>query len=247
MAIKLLVSPISIKEVELVLTEPPDIIDIKNPAEGSLGANFPWVISDARKKIDEYNSKSSGSEIKLSAAIGDFPDLPGSASLAALGAAFSGANYVKIGLMGPTEEETAMQMAKTVVKSVKDHDSAVKVVIAGYGDSRTINASVDPMLIPRITAHAGADVAMLDTAVKNGRSIFEHLTEKQLRSFAKNCTELGLESALAGSLKLSDLEQLKSINPTIIGVRSMVCENFDREKGEIKPESIKKIKAKLRL
>ena len=30
-----------------------DIIDVKNPQEGALGANYPWVI----KKIKEVNAK----------------------------------------------------------------------------------------------------------------------------------------------------------------------------------------------
>ncbi len=39
---QLLVSPSSIEEARLSLAA--DIIDVKKPSEGSLGANFPWVI-----------------------------------------------------------------------------------------------------------------------------------------------------------------------------------------------------------
>lgn len=246
LAIKLLISPININEVKLVLEEPPDIVDIKNPLEGSLGANFPWVLERARNEIDSYNKQNSlKAPIELSAAIGDFPNLPGSASLAALGAATTKVNYVKIGLMGPASEQEAFFMAKKVVKSVKNYNNHIKVVIAGYGDSRQLGKSVDPLLIPKIAAAAAADVAMLDTAIKNGKSIFEHLTNHELEGFIDECSKHNIESALAGSLKFSDLEKINALNPTIIGVRSMVCENFDREKGHIKPELIAKIKANL--
>ena len=56
-----------------------DIVDVKNPKEGSLGANFPWIISSVKESIN------SGKPI--SATIGDFNFKPGTASLAALGAA----------------------------------------------------------------------------------------------------------------------------------------------------------------
>ena len=35
--------------------------------------------------------------------------------------------------------------------------------------------------------------------------------------------DLGLQTALAGSLKFEDLDALKRIDPEIIGVRGMVC------------------------
>jgi len=39
---QLLVSPRDIEEAKRSLAA--DIIDVKNPSEGSLGANFPWVV-----------------------------------------------------------------------------------------------------------------------------------------------------------------------------------------------------------
>ena len=42
---KVLISPTSLEEAEAVLAGGADIIDIKNPAEGSLGANFHLSLS----------------------------------------------------------------------------------------------------------------------------------------------------------------------------------------------------------
>ena len=41
---KLLVSPMNVQEAIASEQGGADIIDVKNPREGSLGANFPWVI-----------------------------------------------------------------------------------------------------------------------------------------------------------------------------------------------------------
>ena len=83
---QLLVSPSSIDEAKLSVAA--DIIDVKKPSEGSLGANFPWVI----REVKAFARK------PVSAAIGDFPYKPGGAALAAYGAACAGADFVKIGL-----------------------------------------------------------------------------------------------------------------------------------------------------
>ena len=42
----LLISPINHEEAIESIEGGADIVDVKNPKEGSLGANFPWVIKD---------------------------------------------------------------------------------------------------------------------------------------------------------------------------------------------------------
>ena len=246
----MLISPINIEEVLETIKGEPDIIDIKNPIEGSLGANFPWLISQTRSEIRKRNKKNEKhgirKKIELSAAIGDFPFLPGSASLAALGAAVSGANYVKIGMMGPKDKDMGIMMAKSVVRAVKNYDPEIKTVIAGYADQYLLNKSIDPLLIPEITYESGADVAMIDTAIKNGRSLFDHLSFQKILKFKEIANSNDIEIALAGSLKFADLDKIDELNPDIIGVRSMVCENFDRVKGRIKSELILKLITKLK-
>ncbi|MFX0117712.1 MAG: (5-formylfuran-3-yl)methyl phosphate synthase, partial [Candidatus Hodarchaeota archaeon] len=64
-----------------------DIIDVKNPREGSLGANFPAVIRAVRKEIGAH---------PLSAALGDIMFKPGTIALAAHGLAYCGVDYVKV-------------------------------------------------------------------------------------------------------------------------------------------------------
>ncbi len=62
---QLLVSPSTIDEAKRSVAA--DIIDVKKPSEGSLGANFPWII----REIKTLSAK------PLSAAIGDFDYKPG--------------------------------------------------------------------------------------------------------------------------------------------------------------------------
>ncbi len=210
---KLLVSPINVEEANTCRLGGADIIDVKNPKEGSLGANFPWMIR-AVKKI--------AGSVPVSATIGDFNYKPGTASLAALGAAVAGAEYIKVGLYDIQTRDQAMDMLTNIVRSVKDFDSNKKVVASGYSDYRRIN-SISPFELPSVGASAGVDVVMMDTGIKDGRSTFEFLTEQELTEFVSGARERGLQTAIAGTIKFEDVPFLKRISPDIIGVRGCVC------------------------
>jgi len=211
-----LVSPRDIEEARRSLAA--DIIDVKNPSEGSLGANFPWVI----REIRTFSRK------PLSAAIGDFDFRPGGAAMAAYGAACAGADYVKIGLMFDGASR-ARELVRAVVRAVKEEFPEKKVVIAAYSDYVRLGA-ISPFAMAPIASDAGADLAMVDTGIKDGKSTFEFMNEQALAEFTRMNREAGLGTALAGSLKIGDLPSLKRIGPDIIGVRGMVC-GGDRNEG----------------
>ena len=120
---QLLVSPRCIEGAREAIQGSADIIDCKNPLEGSLGANFPWVIKEMRDVIDSVDNNS----IKLSATIGDMPNLPGTASLAATGLAHLNVDYVKVGIYGPKTKEDAGALLKAIVRAVKDINKNIKV------------------------------------------------------------------------------------------------------------------------
>ena len=227
---QLLVSPSSISEAHSAVDA--DIIDVKKPSEGSLGANFPWVI----REIKAFAKK------PVSAAIGDFPYKPGGASLAAYGAACAGADYIKIGLAFPGKDH-AREVIEAVTKAVKDEFPEKFVVIAGYSDYERMG-TISPFDIAPITAACGADFAMIDTGIKDGRSTFSFMDEATLARFIEGNRKLGLGTALAGSLKFDDIDALKRINPEIIGVRGMVC-GGDRN-GTIREDLVKTALARIR-
>lgn len=237
--IKLLISPKTIEEAKIVVIANVDFIDCKNPEEGSLGANFPWIIKEMKNLIPTNSSQ------LLSATIGDFPNLPGSASLAALGAAVSGADIIKVGLKGPKNIEEGIKLMKCVVKAVKNYKKDIIVVTAGYADYSRMDASLDFLSIPIIAAKSGADVAMLDTYIKDKNGLFDFLNVSQLIEFKDKANQLNLKVALAGNLKKNVLPKIRKVNPDIIGVRSMVCEGYDRIHGSIRLDLIENLKSHL--
>lgn len=205
----LLVSPRSIEEASRSLAA--DIIDVKRPPEGSLGANFPWVIRAVKSMTEK----------PVSAAIGDFDYRPGGAALAAYGAACAGADYVKIGLKFDGRER-AREVIQAVVRAVKEEFPEKSVVIAAYADHARLG-TISPFEAACLAAEGGADVAMIDTGLKDGRSTLEFMDEGALADFTEANRGSGLLTALAGSFGFGDIATLKRINPDIIGVRGMVC------------------------
>src|SRR5512145_41875 len=188
---KLLVSPINREEAIIASRGGADIVDVKNPKEGSLGANFPWIIRDIKEAVDGRQP--------ISATIGDFNYKPGTASLAALGAAVAGADYIKVGLYDIQTEAQALELLTKVTRAVKDYDSTKRVVASGYSDYTRIN-SISPFLLPAVAAEAEVDVVMVDTAIKDGKSTFEFMDGNELKKFTNLAHEYGLENAIAGSL-----------------------------------------------
>jgi len=136
------------------------VVDVKNPEEGSLGAGFPWVISEVRRIVPAH--------LPVSAAIGDFPHLPGSASLAALGALQAGADLVKVGLKGSRKAEQALSLLRAVGRAVREFGRG-EVVACAYGDFERAG-TLDPLLLPELAREAGIWGVMLDTALKDGRA-----------------------------------------------------------------------------
>lgn len=233
---KLLVSPINTEEAIIASLGGADIVDVKNPKEGSLGANFPWVIRDVKEVVNGRQP--------ISATIGDFNYKPGTASLAALGAAVAGADYIKVGLYDIQTEAQALELLTKITRAVKGYDPSKKVVASGYSDYKRIN-SISPLLLPPVAAEAGVDVVMVDTGIKDGKSTFEFMDEQELKEFTDLAHEHGLENAIAGSLKFEDLPILERISPDIIGVRGMVC-GGDRRTA-IRQELVEKLVAECQI
>ena len=135
-----------------------------------MGANFPRVI----KEVKEVTPKN----LKLSATIGDLPNLPGTASLAALGAAVSGVDYVKAGLFGVKNGEEATILMTEVVRAIREYDSGLKTIASGYADFRSVGC-LNPLELPMVAHNAGADGVLVDVKIKDGKTnpvSYTHLT-----------------------------------------------------------------------
>jgi uncharacterized protein (UPF0264 family) len=222
--LKLLISPMNEQEALEAIAGGADIIDVKNPKEGALGANYPWVI----RRIKQVTPKN----LEVSCTLGEVGNFPGSVSLAALGAASLGVDYIKVGLYGIKTPEEAVFLLRNVGRAAKEYNPKIKVAVAGYADAAKIGA-VDPLLIPEIAHEAQVEAAMLDTSVKDGKNLFDYLSTDVLKKFVNSAHGFGLEVAFAGSLRKQDLPVIYGLGADIAGLRGAACTNSNRVTGQI--------------
>ncbi len=225
-----MISVLSEAEAREALLGGAEILDVKNPLEGSLGAQSPGVIRDIK-------TLSSGIA-KVSAAIGDMPNLPGTAALAALGAAVCGADYIKVGLYGTQSEAEAEILLREVQKAVRDFDASV--IAAAYADfhrARTLN----PEFLPRIAASAGVRGCLLDTAVKDGHTLFDFLQPSMVSLLAKQAHAGGLMFGLAGTLSEKELPLARELGVDVVGIRTAACRHNQRD-GTLDSGRIRKLR-----
>lgn len=230
---QVLVSVVHADEVEAAVAGGADIVDVKNPREGSLGASFPHVIRRVRELTPV--------EVPVSAAIGDMPDLPGMAALAAAGAAACGVQFVKVGLLGSREPTAARQLLRAVCRAAREQHPAVRVMATAYADAQAVGA-LAPLDLPQVAAAAGVDGCMLDTARKGEGTLLTVLDPDTLERFVLQTRRAGLLCALAGSLGTTDLPRIAALGPDIVGFRGAICHG-SRSEGRVDAHAVRQLKA----
>ena len=229
---RLLVSVTDAAEAQLAVAGGVDVVDVKNPAEGSLGAPAPGVIAAVAAVLP--------ADVPLSAAVGDLPSLPGTAALAALGAACSGAASVKIGLWGTSTRDEAVAVLRAARKAV---DGDAEVVAVAYADAaRVPGRPLPPRELVAAAREAGVAGCLLDTAIKDGRGLLAWLAVDALAELAAEAHAAGLQMALAGALRADDLPEIRATGADVVGVRSAACRNGERT-APLDPSRIARLRA----
>ena len=207
---QLLVSVVSAEEARAALAGGADIIDVKDPRKGALGAPSPRVLSEVVEAV--------GDAAPVSVALGDDPGRPHTAALAARGASLSGASFVKVGLRGVHELEAAVALMSAVAEAVAP---GVAVIACAYADACALDPpALPPALLPAVVQRTGIAGALVDTFVKDGRGVYGSLSEAELSSLIARVREAGGTFAVAGQLRLGELRRVEA---DVVGVRSAVC------------------------
>lgn len=225
---KLLVSVESVEEARVAVEADCAVLDIKNPKEGSLGANFPWVLKEI---MDEFPDI----ECETSATVGDLPHKPGTGALAAYAVASMGLDYVKAGLYASTLFEQAVEMMTAVRRAVHMANPKARAVAAGFADWRRFNGLSTTDLV-RAAVVSQVDVILIDTAIKDGSNLFDNMSFDELAEFVDQCREAEIMCALAGSIKEKHLDDLSRLGPDLIGVRGALCCDQKDRRSRIDPE-----------
>jgi uncharacterized protein (UPF0264 family) len=209
--VRLLASVTSETEARLAAARGADIIDCKNPAEGALGALPCSVVASIREAVPRH--------IPVSATVGDLPSHPDTVVRAAAAMAATGCDIVKIGFFPGGDAEATI---RSLGQDVAPRTPLVAVLMA--------DAPLDLALVAQL-GDAGFAGVMLDTAVKDGRTLSDHRTPAELRRFIGEAHSAGLFAGLAGSLRVSQIPELLALEPDVLGFRGALCTARDRQQA----------------
>jgi hypothetical protein len=226
---RLLASVTGPAEALVALAGGADVIDLKDPSQGPLGACPPHVLREVVRLCAGQDADRP--RPATSAAIGDLWDgteasssagPPALIALAAAGAAACGVDFIKVGVR-ITDPERATAALRGVARAVRDAGAATRIVAATYADLAARGRACDPELLVTVAARAELDGCLIDTAVKDGRTLLDCTAADRLVAFVAACREAGLRSALAGSIRMEDLPRIVALGPDYIGARGALC------------------------
>ena len=211
-----------------------DIIDVKNLQEALVGSAHPNVVGDVRRAIPD--------EIHASVTLGVVPNQVGTVAMAAYAAGALNATSVKVGFM-KTEHDLAVEILLACRDAL--HGTETKLIGSLFADNLLYDG-LDPHLMMKLAREGKCDGFLIDTLTKDGRNLFDFLSEGELREMVFEGKELGMSTALSGHLRIDDLDELARINPDIVGVRGAVCRMGDRG-GSVHWEAVQEFKRQLEL
>jgi (5-formylfuran-3-yl)methyl phosphate synthase len=195
-------------EAETVCAGGADIIDLKDPAKGALGA---LDVSAAARIV-----RAVGKRLPVSAAAGSPPGAPSSLADAVAAMSATGVDYVKIGL---SPDRATADCVRALAPQAKN----TKLIGVLFADC------VPDLDFLRLMASNGFTGAMLDTAKKGAGRLLDYMDIAALDRFIGRCRENRLLSGLAGSLEAPDVPRLLPLEPDYLGFRGSLCHGRVRE------------------
>jgi uncharacterized protein (UPF0264 family) len=208
---QLLVSVRSGEEVAPALAGGADIIDAKEPARGSLGAVTAAVLATIAARTP--------ASMPLSVALGDCTvhDELRAALAVAKTAERTAPVYLKVGFSGVRSREKMTALLETAIGSA----NGARVVAVGYADfGAAAGAPPEEVLRAAVAARAGG--FLVDTCLKDGRALLDHLSIERLTALSLSARAAGLLFAVAGSLDPDAISCLAGI-ADVLGVRGAAC------------------------
>ncbi|SHH70005.1 (5-formylfuran-3-yl)methyl phosphate synthase [Desulfosporosinus lacus] len=231
---KLMVSVRSREEVYSALQGGADLIDIKNPWEGALGAPHPRTVAEICAVLKK--------EKPFSIALGEFPQKTGAAGLAALGGACFAPDYLKIAFQASSTLAEIRETLQAIRESLDyvPNPALISLVAVAYADTLPA-AGWDLADFSAASRQGGADGCLVDTMAKQGKTLLDYLPGEMIRQFSEECRRNGLFCGLAGSLLYADLVELSRYRADLVGVRTAVC-GGDRLRGTVSAAKVRELK-----
>ena len=215
----LMVSVQDLDEATHALRGGADIVDVKNLQEALVGSAEPQIVKQVRDTVPGPHH--------ASVTLGVVPNQAGTVAMAAYAAGVLDATSVKVGFM-KSEYEEAVEVLVASRRALEGFET--KLIGSLFADNHLYDG-LEPRRMVELAKDSQCDGFLIDTLTKDGRNLFDFLSEEELRDIVYEGKLLGMSTALSGHLRIDDLDELARINPDIVGVRGAVCARGDRGKA----------------
>ncbi|QDT15578.1 (5-formylfuran-3-yl)methyl phosphate synthase [Alienimonas californiensis] len=233
-------------EARAALAGGADVIDVKEPARGSLGRADEAVWAEVAALCGETGDSSRAA---VSVALGEAAERP---SLLQTPLIPPGVRWAKLGLSGllPADAPPGRTPqwawdwldARFQYEAIAAEGRTFQWVAVAYADHAACGAPAPEAVLEEAVA-AGCVALLVDTFHKDGRGLFAHLPDERLTTLGEQARRRGLTFALAGSLALEDLPRALGCGAEIVAVRGAACDG-DRT-GRISEAKVRALKSVL--
>jgi len=203
----MLASVNNVEEALQALSANVDIIDLKQPALGALGA---LELDLVKTIVDEIDGR-----CPVSATVGDLPMQPEIVYQAVKAMAETGVDYVKIGFFPDGDWQATIEKLAMLPRTLN-------LIAVLFADTQLNFAVIDSL------ANAGFKGVMLDTMNKNNGPLTQVMGKTDIARFVRLAKDRQLLCGLAGSLRLEDIAELMPYQPDYLGFRGALCLEHNR-------------------
>ena len=232
---QLLVSVRNAEEARAAIEGGADIIDVKEPSNGSLGKANDAAISEIVETVRSLNRT-----MPVSIAMGELQDWED-----AIPHLPAEADYIKLGLAHCASDwnwlTRWLEVRHQLLADKHELPGWVMVIYADWQLARTPR----PKELILSAAQFACRGVLIDTFQKDGRSLLEVLPSCELAEITEAVHQAGLPLAVAGNLRKEDLPRIRPLAPQIVAIRSAACREGDRE-GMICPLAVRAFREHLR-
>ncbi|MDF1582496.1 MAG: (5-formylfuran-3-yl)methyl phosphate synthase [Methyloprofundus sp.] len=222
---KMLASVNSLEEALSAQQARVDIIDLKQPALGALGALDSVDVKAIVVALEQTSS--------ISATVGDLPMQAELIFNAVEKMADTGVDYIKIGFFPGSDWTPIINRLQSLTQR------GLKLIAVLFADQQPDLKSLS------LFSQAGFNGVMLDTMNKSNGSLTQVMPFATIQAFVKSAKQRQLLCGLAGSLREADIATLLPLQADYLGFRGALCVNHQRT-AELDSESLLRIKAALK-
>jgi uncharacterized protein (UPF0264 family) len=236
---KLLVSIRNSFEAKIAAAEGVDIIDIKEPRQGSLGMASLDVIRECESIVREIASES-----LVSAACGEVRDWTNTSISPA--EQLPNLQFLKIGLAGLVREQNWQRQwnaSREILLPTPVASNSPKWIAVVYADANEAESPPATEIIATAAQENCAGV-LFDTYAKNDRRFSDWISNDQLSEYLDLIHESEMFCAVAGRLTMDDVSRLVRLPVDVIAVRSAACEGGTRT-ASLSADRIKELQQRI--